>query len=176
MGSPEIETGDTQAGEAPPQYSLRTMFIVVTAVAVVLSGVFSGPGWLSVVTGVVVAVLAPMVLTIAVIYGRGYLRTFCIGGLFPAGVVLLAARTLLFDLTYTIAGRPHPILGVSREAGWFVGACILFAGVAIVVSGLVAVGVRWMIEAAQRRQEREALPREQMSQVFGSAASTLPES
>ena len=25
----------------------------------------------------------PMALTVAVVYGRGYLRTFCIGGLFP---------------------------------------------------------------------------------------------
>jgi hypothetical protein len=156
MEPPEIKTSDQQAGGAPLQYSLRTMFIVMTVVAVVLSGVFAGPGWFSLLTGLVLAVLAPMVLTVAIIYGRSHLRTFCIGALFPAGVVFIAVVPLLFDLTYFIAQRPRRIVGASGETGWFVGVSIVVAGAVIVVSGLVAVGVRWMVEAPQRREQREA--------------------
>ena len=50
------------------------------------------------------------------------------------------------------------------------------ASVVIVVLGLVAVGVRWMVEAPQRRQQRETILREQGSQTTDAASSAAAES
>ena len=157
MEAPEIKVSSTKPGGAPFQYSLRTMFIVMTVLAVVLSGVFAGPEWFSVLTALLLAVMAPMVLTTALIYSHGYVRTFCIGALFPAGVIL---TTVAPGLTYPFL-RMGRMGGPSGETGLFVGIFILVASVVIVVLGLVAVGVRWMIEAPQRRRQREAALRDE---------------
>ena len=67
----------------PFQFSLRTLIIVMTALAVVCSGLFAGPLWATVLTALLLTMLTPVAFTVAVIYGRGYLRTFSIGALFP---------------------------------------------------------------------------------------------
>ena len=172
MAPPEIKTSNTQAGGGPLQYSLRTMFIVMTVLAVALSGIYAGPPWVSVLTGLALGLLAPMVLTIGAVYGRGYARTFCIGGLFPAGLILIALMPEYVDFI------PHGIWGyypTSGEIPWRVGLSIFVGALTIVVSGLVAVGVRWMIEGPQRRREREAFLRQQPPQTSGPAAPTTPE-
>ena len=69
----------------PFQYSLRSMFVVTTAAAIGLSLLVAGPYWLIMLVLVIVALAIPMLLTIALIYGRGAIRTFSIGALFPAG-------------------------------------------------------------------------------------------
>jgi len=152
MEGPETGVGQGEAGRAPFQYSLRTMFIVVTAVGVALSGIFAGPPWLSLATGTFLGLMAPMVLTILLIYGRGYMRTFCIGALFPAGLFLytLGAGLIFPFLRSAMGGYSY-----DPKTHMYVGIYMLVAGVAIVALGLLAMGVRWMVEAAQRRQHRK---------------------
>jgi hypothetical protein len=179
MEPPEIKTSKTQAGGAPLQYSLRTMFVVMTVLAVALSGIYAGPSWVSMLTGLALSLLAPMVLTIGIIYGRGYGRTFCIGGLFPAGLIFIALIPESINFVPRVIGweryyRTYP--SSDEILAWRVALSIFVAAMMIVVSGLVAVGVRWMVEAPQRRREREAFSREQTSRTSGLTAPTTPES
>lgn len=148
----ESSTGSSRGGGTPFQYNLRTMLIVMTALAVALSGIFAGPAGLSLLTGLFLGIMAPMVLTIGLIYGRGNLRTFCIGALFSAGLILFS---LTPAASYWLVGVPGP---ADPDTAPYVGVYVLVAGVVIVVMGLVAVGVRWMIEACQG--QREAIPME----------------
>ena len=173
MEAPETKFKPSNVGRAPFQYSLRTMFIVMTVLAVALSGIFAGPPWLSILTGLFLGVAAPMVLTVALIYGRGYVRTFSIGGLFPAGLSLIGLLPVLNDPFYYMrdfADRNYP------DAPVYVGIWVLVAGVMTVARGLTAMGMRWMIEAPQRQQEREASLREQASPAPGQEDPTAPES
>ena len=178
MEPPETKVSDTQTKGAPFQYSLRTMFIVMTALAVVLSGIYAGPPWVSILTGLALGLLAPMVLTIGIIYGRGYARTFCIGALFPAALILIALTPGYIDFPRVIGWEDYYRTYRSSDEilPWRVALSIFVAGVMIVVSGLVAVGIRWMIEAPQRRREREVFLREQTSQTSGLTVPTPPES
>jgi hypothetical protein len=176
MEPPEIKTSDTQTGGTPFQYSLRTMFILMTALAIVLSGIFAGPDWLSVMVGWLLGILAPMALTVGITYGRGYLRTFCIGGLFPAGVVFFGVALAVADVWYSNLPWMQYYSPPPGDSRWTVGLSVLTDGIVIIASGLVATLLRWMIEGPQRRQRREASLREQTSQISAPAAPTWPES
>ena len=166
------QRGGETGGGGPFQYSLRTMFIVMTVLAVALSGIFAGPEWLSMLTALFLALATPIVLTIALIYGGGYLRTFCIGALFPAGLILFSLGP----------GLSYPFFGMGRfggspggEVGLYVAIFVLVAGIVIVVLGLLAIGVRWMVEAPQRRRQEAAL-RAETPQSSGSEAATAADS
>jgi hypothetical protein len=142
----------------PFQFTLRTMFIVTTLVAVACSGLFA-PVWHVVVATIVsLIVLICVALTIAIVHARGYLRTFCVGAIFPAAMVLavmflacilnstvilglLMPSTTNVDVTFDATDssvREGTAIGVA----YYLGFC--FAG------GLVAIGTRWMIESPRR--------------------------
>jgi hypothetical protein len=125
------------------------MFVVTTALAVVLSGLFAGPAWLAYVTAILLAVAAPMVLTVVLIYGRGYARTFCVGALFPLGVLLSALGSGF--LTYPFYGRGPFGRGpsVDEEARLYIGFALVIASIVIVAFGLLAMGTRWMVEQSR---------------------------
>ena len=64
--------------------------------AIVCSGLFAGPIWVTALTLYILGMLTPVAITVAAIYGRGYLRTFSIGALFPCfPVPLIAAYSFL---------------------------------------------------------------------------------
>jgi len=179
MEPPETKVSDTQTTAGAFQYTLRTMFIVMTVLAVALSGIYAGPPWASMLTGLALGLLAPMVLTIGTIYGRGYARTFCIGGLFPAGLIFIALIPQCIDFVPRVIGweryyRTYP--SSDEILPWRVALSIFVGGVMVVVSGLVALGVRWMVEAPQRRREREVFLCPQAPHTSGPAAPAPPES
>ena len=155
-------------GRAPFQYSLRTMFIVMTVLAIGVSLLFAAPPIVQVVSAGFFLILLPMVLTVAIIYGRGYGRTFCIGAIFPAGVAIWPVGYGVPLILYGMDGMD--------DVGYGPG---IWVGVAFAVSmlfGLIAMGVRWMIQAPQRQQEREAFLREQTSPAPGREDARTPES
>jgi hypothetical protein len=125
----------------PFQYSLQSALILMTATAVALSLLVASPVWLARLTAFVLGMALPMVLTVTLVYGRGPLRTFSIGALFPAGLMCLSA---VGNLSYNwgagmfAGGRPEerPVI-----VGFIVCACL-----AIVLFGLVALGVRRLVE------------------------------
>jgi len=156
----EVAT-NTQQGNLPPtdrrpwQYSLRTLFAVTTLVAIVSSLLFASPGWVRYVTGVSILLAFPAGLTVVLIYGCGYVRTFAIGALFPAGTVSATVGAYAaFTLGYLCVMSPGGA-GFTLED---LGECSPGIPIAVyctlsVVVGFFAVSIRWLIESPQRRRQ-----------------------
>ena len=94
------------------------------------------------------SLLMPIVLTTILVYGRGYWRTFSIGALFPAGFFFIGMGIAVF---LSFSRRP------SLPAFWRffedIGEVTLLTGFSwtlIVLSGLLAMGVRLLIEGLRR--------------------------
>ena len=141
---PERECGDSRPRRL--QYTLRTLFALTTAAAIACAVFFSLPPWVSVVAAVCVVISMPVVLTVMLIYGRGYTRTFSIGALFPAGiclspVVFYYGLALVVEYVEDVFDALEPNIGV-----------LVFLNVYFVVvlgNGLLAVGIRRLMEAGQ---------------------------
>lgn len=91
-----------------------------------------------------VVVVTPAIFTTIVTYGRGWLRTFCVGALVPALLVAFSLSTLCLFAT-GIGGDITDVWPELRSAEFAVAvAGIYFASVGFV--GLLAVCVRWLVE------------------------------
>jgi len=148
----DLQNGNS--GDARPiQYSLATMLIVMTLLAVVCSGLFAGPQWLTAATAGLLTLIVPLVLTVTLIYGKGYLRTFCIGAIFPAGTILSSGLNAYGMLFYGIGGNG---LGDSNtlETRLIIALVVLAIAIVIVVCGLIAMGVRRMLDGHGQLQPR----------------------
>lgn len=148
MEPDQPEAPRQQRSPARFQFTLRTMLIGTTVAAVALSGVFAGPDSLAAWTVAVLSLSVPMVLIVALIYGRGYKRTFCIGALFPASWSALVGTLFLIDPPY----YEPPYYMNSLEPRLYLGLYMLVACFVIVAFGLLAMGVRWMVERAEPQQ------------------------
>jgi hypothetical protein len=135
----------------PFQYSLRSLLVVTIVVALACTIFFACPVWVGVVAGFCMVLFTPIVLTIVLIHRPGYLRTFCTGALFPAGLLFLFAGLYCYVfLLVMFEGGPN---GAPRVV------LLIFLGVywtLVVLSGLLAVLVRWRLEAPARRAARDA--------------------
>jgi hypothetical protein len=146
MTTPNREPLATEPRGRPFQFTLRTMFIVTTVVAIVCAGLSWPTPWVQLLTTLYLAITVPMAITVAMIYGRGYVRTFSIGAMFPAGLALWYAFVLTMDRGFPYRGYNAPdmqwmlMLGTSAATGL------------IILGGLIAMGVRWMVESPQRPQ------------------------
>ncbi len=138
-------------GPGGMQFSLRTLFIVTTGLAVTTSGVFAGPTWVSVVTAMVFTAAATIALTVVLIYGRGYQRTFCIGALFPSGLVTYQATGSLLALMWYGMGTGSGVTALG------VAIFLMVYCLVVIAAGLLALGVRWMVESS-RRESPAAFP------------------
>jgi hypothetical protein len=128
----------------PFQYSLWSMFVLTTAAAIGLAFFVSAPIWLMILVSVLLALALPMVLTIAVIYGRGRLRTFSIGALFPAGFLVVSIAPMMglpFYAIYDLGSRNNDLV-----ARLVVMAVVAVTGVLTGAFGLLALWVRRMVE------------------------------
>ncbi|MFP6677100.1 MAG: hypothetical protein VB878_18595 [Pirellulaceae bacterium] len=70
------------------RFSLRGLLIVLTGVSVCSALLFSVPDSIGLLLLVFLAVAVPAALTAGAVYRRGAWRAFCIGGLFPSGLLL----------------------------------------------------------------------------------------
>jgi len=138
----------------PLQYSLRSMFVVTTAAAIGLSLVVASPDWLLVLLSAILALAIPMVLTVALIYGRGRLRTFAIGALFPAGAVVV----IMFTEGPPFFGMRSALVGLELERRFFLMFFLVGAGAVSVAFGFLAVWVRRMVETHMRQGRGESDP------------------
>jgi hypothetical protein len=149
----ENTCGPPPVRDPPFQFTLGSLLIVSTVFAVLCSLIFSGYAWVCLLTMTFLGVLAPMVLTVGLIYGRGKTRTFCIGALFPAGVVMCLDVFYLFYLLL----EPRSIWlmmeldeRVARDTAPYLFFTVMGALALIVAAGPVALGVRWMVESGRR--------------------------
>jgi hypothetical protein len=80
--------------EAGMRFSLRSLLVVTAAIAVYCAVFFALPAGLSVITlWVATGFVMPTGLISGIVYGKGYLRAFCIGGI---GSSLWIALALYF--------------------------------------------------------------------------------
>lgn len=154
METPFAVRPDAQPAARPFQFSLRTMFIVTTVVAVLCSGLFAAPGWARILTLLCWAIALPAVMTAITIYGRGYLRTFGIGGLLAMGPLLfwnlIAGYYILAVFGSASDWSSLTDLDKDDEYRYLPGIFVACYTALSILLGLVVVGVRWMIESSQR--------------------------
>jgi len=139
------------------QFSLRTLFILTTAVAGACAMLFAAPPRVVAMTSAFLEVAFAAALTVAVVYGRGYARTFAIGGLFPASLQMLSGSAILsgastYDWIFLKAVDPDEASRLAHSTAVAFGM--------IVAVGLTAMGVRWMCEARQRERQPAGGPDE----------------
>jgi hypothetical protein len=153
MITPNGEPRATEPRGRPFQFSLRTMFIVTTVVAVLCSGLFAAPGWARILTLLCWASALPAVMAAITIYGRGYLRTFGIGGLFSTGPLLFLNLLVAYYIPATfISPSVWSSLTENDKTRYYAGIFVACYTAFSILLGLVVVGVRWMIESSQRPQ------------------------
>ncbi|MGD0900181.1 MAG: hypothetical protein ABR915_20285 [Thermoguttaceae bacterium] len=128
------------------QYSLRTLFLVTTLVAVLCAALFTAPVWFSGVTLVLLGVLVPMGLVVAIIYARGYFRTFCIGALFPAIPALLVSLYMIAAISFTSDFSTFFSSSDPEDFHFHIGVGVGAALGLLVLCGLFAMLVRWLVE------------------------------
>lgn len=124
------------------QYCLRTLLVLTTVLAVACSALFAAPARMQVLSALFLVTCWPAILTIILIYGRGYARTFSVGALFPAGLVLVFLP-LLFLSAYS-----H--IDAWKLLGEVAALRVVIPVVMSIATGLLAMGVRWMIEASRQ--------------------------
>jgi hypothetical protein len=88
LARPQVEVA-ASLSHARLQFSLRQLLVVMLALSIVLAIVFAFPDWVASAIYLVATVLVLPALATAVVYGRGDVRAFCIGALFPTGVLAL---------------------------------------------------------------------------------------
>ena len=140
----------------PFQYSLWSMFVLTTVLAIGLGLLVAAPTWLMVLLLLLVSLALPMALTVAVIYGRGRLRTFAIGALFPAGVLIFSVVPLFRGPFYGMFDFGSG--GDDLEARVILAAVVGATGILIAAFGLLALWVRWLVERPQPRQPTSPAP------------------
>jgi len=160
-GKTDIAQRMIRSERQPLQFSLRTIFIVTTGSCVAFAGLF-GPPWAAVVTACSLLLAIPIALTTIAIYSSGYRRTFCIGAMFPAGAMVFSGLPNLI-LTFMLYRVPsfqgRALLGYDDRVR--IAIAVGVATVAILASGVLAVGVRWLVEAERDFQRNRAAEREE---------------
>ena len=148
------------------QYSLRTLFGLTTAVAIACAVFFALPAWVSVVVAECVIISVPAVLTVMLIYGRGYTRTFCIGALFPAGICLSPVASS-FGLQIALNSLTEVFDSLEPNIAVLVFLNVYFA--VVLGNGLLAVGVRRSMESGGPAGRRPS-PADEASETAGTDA------
>ena len=84
------ESAGSDAGKITPasrvrmQFNLRQLLLSMVVLSVAFAVLFAFPSWLASVLLSTAAILLLVALTTCVVYGRGGVRAFCLGALFPA--------------------------------------------------------------------------------------------
>jgi hypothetical protein len=127
------------------QFSLRSSLAMMTAAAIGCGLLFGGPIVLGFLLLLFFFTVIPLALTITIVYGRGYLRTFAIGAMFPGGLALLYSYVVLASGD----GLDDDDLETRMMlAAFLVGLCMVLA-----LYGGTAMLVRWSIERWQTRRD-----------------------
>ena len=143
MSTDQDNPEEPQTGNPPRfQFGLSTMFWVTTATAIACALLFPMPSWIAIPLMLFISVaVLPATWTTVIIYGRGYRRTFGIGAMFPAGILMLFALFAFLEHGISVYRWGSP----SEDDFWF--RLIMFGiWVSSLVVGLVCMGVRRLVE------------------------------
>ena len=127
------------------QFSLRSFLLVMTVAAVGCGLLFGAPITFAFFLVFFVFTAAPLALTIGIVYGKGYLRTFAIGAMFPGGLALL--------YSYVLLASGFDSLDEDLETRIYLAAYLGGLFVLLALYGGVAMLVRWLIERWQTKAD-----------------------
>ena len=143
-----------RGGETVPLSRARQRSSAVLTGFIVLSTLVGGAFFLvaalTLAGGVVAAyaslLLRAMILTAlaaVLVYGRGYLRTFCLGAVIPAGLQAVSAASIgMFLMTPPAWQRMTGFYDVETQL-----ASLVMGGLLAFAAGLVAMAVRFLVES-----------------------------
>jgi hypothetical protein len=155
-----LEAKDVSATEPEQfefQFGLSTLLIVMVLVAVACSLFFQIPPIYATFALIAISLALPAVLCTVLVYGRGYRRTFCLGALFPSGVMLVC--TSLMVMIHAISAYQNDIsLSKLNEFAEKVAPYYLpfvaTAWIAGIQIGMLCVLVRLLVERANRNARK----------------------
>jgi hypothetical protein len=129
------------------------MFVVTTVLAVFCSAVYRLPERLALLASLCLLVSVPVVLTVVLIHGRGYARTFSVGAMFPAGLSFLS----LLLAQYGFDAIVFDVINEFLDWNDYRLILSVFLGVyslVVVGNGLLAVAVHWALDRGQEQDQR----------------------
>jgi hypothetical protein len=137
------------AADAAPlriQFSLGTLLLLPVIAGCAMAVLFTKPFNVAAKELYIIAFLLPAILTGGIVYGKGYTRAFCIGALFPAGMLFLYSTMQFTDVLF----------GQVQDYNTFFTLQCLFGGswLAAVVSGCMCMGIRWLAQEAVGSRRR----------------------
>ena len=91
------------------RFSLRALLVIFLCLAVGCALLFSTPNYIAVAALIFLNVALPAGLTMGAIYTRNTWRAFCIGGLFPSGLMLYTTGWVLGLSLFEGPGRIRSI-------------------------------------------------------------------
>jgi hypothetical protein len=89
------------------QFSLRHLLILMVVLSVAFAVLFAFPDWLASALLSLVSILLLVALTACVVYGRGHIRAFCIGAMFPAVLVAIVVACVFGVITFEVSGHRY---------------------------------------------------------------------
>jgi hypothetical protein len=136
--------GDSSKRRGCFQFSLRSFLVVMTVAAIGCGLLFGAPIVFGFLLLFFLFTAAPLVLTIAIVYGRGYLRTFAIGAMFPGFLALLYSYVLL-------ASGFDGLDDDDLESRIYLSAYLVGLFVVLALYGGFAMLIRWTLERWQTK-------------------------
>ena len=150
-----MEISDARSSEPEPisfQFGLSTMLIITVMVAVSCSIFFRMPNVPATFAMLAVSLALPAVLTTVLIYARGYRRTFCLGALFPAGVLLVCSSLMIMIHAISAAQNNIAIwIEFADKVGPYYRPFVGTAWVASILIGVLCVFVRFLTVRSNRK-------------------------
>jgi hypothetical protein len=86
---------NTESGRLDMRFSLRAILVVFVCLAVGFTLLFSTTNYIALPLLILLAVALPATLAAGTVYTRGTWQAFCIGGLFPSGLMLYITGWML---------------------------------------------------------------------------------
>lgn len=103
-----LDLGDnTQRKRERLQFSLRHLLILMVVLSVAFAVLFAFPNLAASVLLSVASILLLVALTTCVVYGRGHIRAFCIGALFPMVLVAIVVACVFVVITFAVSGNRY---------------------------------------------------------------------
>jgi hypothetical protein len=141
------------------QFSLRTLFIFSFLVALFSAGIFSHYTAVQLWTNLLWLLIYQAILLSLAIYGKGYLRTFCIGATVSFTLMFIPQFMLISEI-FSDLFRSNRVFDFTAESSsdgdYFLPAiCIAIEFVGSVIFGGTMVVTRWLIDSSQRQEQVE---------------------
>jgi hypothetical protein len=160
---------DNSTGHPAPrrfQFTLKTLFVISFAFAIYCVCIFSNYDGIRHLTLLLTLLAYPMVLLAFVIYGRGYLRTYCIGAaitFFPfsvSGIILLYLMLIAIQggfggesIDFTVSHSFEDGFEYLWQAVSVIAMVLLSA-----IPGSSMLVTRWLIDRSRRKERSAAMP------------------